>query len=129
MGGTILIVDDEEDFLDIMNEALSHEGFSVLSAADGGQAVSIFQEHGGGIDLVILDIMMPGLDGAGVFEQLKSIRPDVKVVICSGFSVQGKATEMLRSGALAFIQKPYPYDDLFNVIYDVIEEKQETSEA
>lgn len=120
-GGSVLVVDDEEDFLEIMKEALAIEGYGVLAATNGKQAINIFQSRAAEIDLVILDIMMPGLDGADVFSALKNIRDDVRVVICSGYSVRGIATELLEKGALAFIPKPYPYDDLFKLIRQVIE--------
>jgi len=117
---TILIVDDETDFTDMMSDFLSGEGYNPVAANSGKEALDIFEKCRDDINLVLLDIMMPGMDGGEVFTALRRIRRDVRVVLCSGFSVEGKAREIMNEGACAFIQKPYDIQSLLKTISDVL---------
>jgi len=117
---TVLVVDDEKDFTDMIIDFLSEEGYNPIPANSGREAVETFKEKPDEIDLVILDIMMPGMDGAEVFEALHEIRDDVKVVLCSGYSVEGKAGEMMQRGASAFVQKPFDNSSLLDTISDTL---------
>jgi two-component system, cell cycle sensor histidine kinase and response regulator CckA len=118
---TILIVDDEKDFTDMMSDFLSEHGYNPVAANSGKEALDIFEKSNGDINLVILDIMMPGMDGGEVFTALRRIRQDAKVVLCSGFSVEGQAMEIMNQGACAFIQKPYDIQSLLKTISDVLQ--------
>lgn len=104
---TVLVVDDEETVRELCGEMLRNMGFRTLLAADGHDALRIFRDHGGGIDCVLLDLMMPGLDGVGTYQELQRMDPNVKVILCSGYSVE-EATERFAGFELAgFIGKPY----------------------
>ena len=117
---TILIVDDEKDFTDMMSDFLSAQSYNPVTANSGKEALDIFEKRHDDIKLVILDIIMPGMDGGEVFTALRRIRQDIKVALCSGFSVEGKAMEIMSQGARAFIQKPYDSQSLLKTISDVL---------
>lgn len=117
---TILIVDDEEDFLDMVSETLQNSGYRTLVANSGSKALDLYARRRKDIDLVLLDIIMPEMDGAEVFHSLKKIAPDVKVVFCSGYSGRENISDLINSGA-AFIHKPFDSSDLTNTISSVFE--------
>lgn len=117
---TILIVDDDKDFSDMLSEFLSEQSYNPVAANNSKEALDIFEKSRDDIKLVILDIMMFGMNGGEVFTALRHIRQDVKVVICSGFSPEGKATEIINQGACAFIQKPFDSQILLKTISDVL---------
>ena len=118
---TVLIVDDEQDFLDMTSETLTREGYRVMAAATGARAIEMYRSHGHEIDLVLLDIIMPELDGGDVFHAIRDMAHDAKVVLCSGYSAEGKVSELMQAGVNAFIQKPFVYTDLDRVITSVLE--------
>jgi two-component system cell cycle sensor histidine kinase/response regulator CckA len=106
-GGTILVVDDEEMVLQLCTAMVESMGFTVLTAADGEQAVEMVRRHGAEIRAIILDLTMPKLDGAGAFERILLIEPDAKVILSSGYD-EAEATGRLAKERLAgFIRKPY----------------------
>ena len=106
------MVDDEEVVRRVSQTMLERMGFTVLSAADGQEAVDLFRERSLEIAAVLLDLTMPRKDGEETFRELRAIRPDVRVVLVSGFSEQS-ISERLRVKELAgFLQKPYRMEDL-----------------
>lgn len=117
----ILIVDDEIDFTEMMCDFLELSNFKTLTANSGEEAVEIYKKNFEDISLVILDIMMPGMDGEVVYDALREMNDDVKVIICSGFSVKGKAGEIMSKGATAFLQKPFAPENLLDCILGIIE--------
>ena len=117
---TILIVDDEKDFTDMMSDCLSEESYNPVAANSGKEALDIFEKSRDDIKLVLLDIMMPGMDGGEVFTALRRIRQDVKVILCSGFSVEGQAMDIMNRGACAFTQKPHDMQNLLKTISNVL---------
>ena len=82
-------------------------GFTVLSAADGREAVEVYREHGKEIDLVILDLTMPHLDGAGALEKILEIDPEARIILASGFSEEELERRFRQSGLAGILQKPY----------------------
>lgn len=104
---TILVVDDEAYILDVGQLMLQGLGYSVITAEDGKSAVEIFAELKNQIDLVILDLVMPHMGGDVVYEKIKRISPDVKVLFASGHYVDEQAQALLQSGASDFLQKPF----------------------
>jgi two-component system cell cycle sensor histidine kinase/response regulator CckA len=110
--GTILLVDDEELVLKVGQKMLETLGYEALVATNGQEAVRIFDEHHRDIEAVILDIVMPGLGGGETFDQLKQIRGDVRVILSSGYSLNGKAAEIMNRGCSGFIQKPFTLNQL-----------------
>ena len=105
--GTILLIDDEKMILDVGLELLEELGYTVLSAMSGQEAIDVFQKDQDNIDLVIMDMIMPGMGGGETFDRLKEINPAVKVLLSSGYSINGQATKILRRGCDGFIQKPF----------------------
>jgi PAS domain S-box-containing protein len=110
--GTILIVDDQDEVINFSKEMVIRSGYSVQTAADGQGVVEAFQKHADEIDCVILDLTMPRMDGFATFKALKRIRPDVKVILSSGFSEKEVAEHFFGQGLAGFIQKPYKYRQL-----------------
>ncbi len=109
---TILIVDDESNIVEVTEEMLQTIGYKVMTARNGEDAIAIFKKHNEDIDLIILDMVMPGLSGGETFDRIKAIRPDVKVLLSSGYSIKGEAKKILKRGCDGFIQKPYNLEKL-----------------
>jgi len=117
--GTILIIDDEEMILDVGTRMLRKLGFTVLSVDNGKDAIKIYQDHKNHIDLIILDMVMPGMNGGDVYDFVKQIKPDAKVILSSGYSMDGSAKEIIDRGCDGFIQKPFNMLQLSTKIYEV----------
>ncbi|MCP4726156.1 MAG: PAS domain S-box protein [bacterium] len=113
---TILVVDDEIGVRNLIKIMLEFLGYTVLMAEDGQKAIEIYKEKYNDVDLVILDMIMPNLAGKETFYKLKKINNDIKVILLSGFSQEGKASELLNNGALSFISKPFKMQQLSEVI-------------
>jgi two-component system, cell cycle sensor histidine kinase and response regulator CckA len=118
--GELLLVDDEDSIRTVGQRILGQLGYQVQAAASGVQALEIYRQYRPGIDLVILDIVMPSMGGRETFERLKEVDPGVKVLVTSGYSLDGEAQKMLDAGALGFIQKPYRIDALSQKIAEIL---------
>jgi two-component system cell cycle sensor histidine kinase/response regulator CckA len=118
----ILLVDDEDDILDVGRSMISALGYDVLSAGNGRQAIALYAANRNKIDIVILDMVMPEMGGMETFDSLKKINPEVKVLLCSGYSEGGQAAEMLLRGCMGFIQKPFNIHWLSRKIREVIDQ-------
>jgi len=121
--GTILMVDDEEIIIDVSIEMLEKIGYRVLKTLSGKEAISEYQANSAKIDLVILDLIMPKISGSEVYDKLKEINPQVKVLLSSGYSVDGQATEILKRGCNGFIQKPFNMGELSRKVNEILESK------
>ncbi|MGD2089136.1 MAG: response regulator [Candidatus Aminicenantes bacterium] len=104
---TVLLVDDEKFIIDVGEKILNRMGYKVLTANSGNEAIEIYEKNKEKINIVILDMIMPGLGGGETFDLLKTMNPDVKVLLSSGYSLDGQATEILERGCCGFIQKPF----------------------
>lgn len=118
---TILLIDDEEMVIDVGGQLLEHLGHEVLIARSGDEAIEIYQNKSDQIDMVILDMIMPGKSGKETFGAIQSINPDVKVLLSSGYSINGQAAEIMAQGCCGFIQKPFGINKLSRKIRDIIE--------
>ena len=116
LGKTILLVDDDDAIRAVGSAALSRLGFSVQVAKDGLEAVGLFEKCSSDIDLVLLDLVMPRLGGAGCFERLKAIDPEVKVVLMSGFTPNNRVNDLLARGCLYFLRKPFELTELVSAV-------------
>jgi len=105
--GTVLLVDDEESLVALGARMLEHLGFAVLTAEDGLQAVDLYRERREEIDLVLMDLTMPHMDGAEAFGELRRLNPEVRVVVASGYSHDDVASRFLGKGLAGVLQKPY----------------------
>jgi PAS domain S-box-containing protein len=105
--GTILLVDDEESLLALGGRMLEYLGFTVLTAVDGLEAVDLYRERGKEIDLVLMDLTMPQMDGAKAFDELRRLDPEVRVVLASGYSKEDVASRFAGKHPDGILQKPY----------------------
>ncbi|MFY9706671.1 MAG: response regulator [Desulfobacterales bacterium] len=105
--GTILVIEDEEMVLDVTCTMLQNLGYRVLAARSGEEALRIADSHDGQIDLALLDIILPDMGGKDIYPRLLASRPNLRVIVCSGYTLNGPAQEILKQGAQGFIQKPY----------------------
>jgi len=119
--GTVLLVDDEEMIIDVGSQILENLGYSVLSARSGTEAMEVYQAHQDEIILVILDMVMPDLGGGETFDRLKKINPEIKILLSSGYSINGQASEIMDRGCNGFIQKPFNIRQLSRKIRDVVD--------
>ena len=119
---TILLVDDEALVLKIGAKILNTLGYTVLEAKSGHEAVDIYKTNQKKINMVILDMIMPDMGGGKVYELMKQINPDIKVLLCSGYSIDGRSTEILERGCNGFIQKPFDVKNLSGIIREILEE-------
>ena len=119
--GTILIVDDEEPMRITAKSILEQLGYSVILAENGGDAVALFQNGQTTIDLVILDMIMPVMNGRDCFFTLKQLDPQVRVILSSGFSREEDIEEMKQFGLKGFIRKPYLSHHLSQSVYDALQ--------
>jgi DNA-binding NtrC family response regulator len=122
--GTILVVDDEEFMIDVCKQILERMGFKVLIAKSGKEAIEVFTANRDIIDLVILDIILPGMDGEIIYDRLKEIDPGIKVLIASGYSLNGKAGELMTKGCSGFIQKPFRMNQLSLKLNEILSNKE-----
>jgi len=118
--GQILIVDDEELIVEPLQLLLTKKGYKAIACENGIEAVKIYKESWKKIDMVLLDVVMPEMDGQETFQAMKEINPDVKVLLLSGFSIEGKAKEIIKDGALGFLQKPVNANGLFIKMAEVL---------
>ena len=120
---TILLIDDEKKFLEVNSEILESLGYRIYTAESGQAAFDTYMEKGDEIDLVILDMILPGISGGTIFDRLREINPNVKVILSSGYSVDGDAKHIMDRGCNGFIQKPFDLRKLSLKIRETIESK------
>ena len=106
--------------MDASRTLLARLGYFVLEAKTGGEAIRISRTFEGIIDLAILDILLPDMNGKAVYPFLMEARPDLKVIVCSGFSLEGPAQEILDAGAQGFVQKPFSLATLSEKLREVM---------
>jgi PAS domain S-box-containing protein len=110
--GTLLLVDDEATVREVITEIVEQLGFSVLSAADGREALDLYRERREEITVVVLDMTMPHMDGEETFRELRRLNPGVRVILSSGYAEQDVVSRFAGKGLSGFIQKPYTLDEL-----------------
>ncbi|MFC2140686.1 PAS domain S-box protein [Acidobacteriota bacterium] len=120
---TLLLVDDEEMIISVGARMLKRLGYHVITAQGGIPAIKTYRKHEHEIDLVILDMIMPDLSGAEAFEVIKKINPGVKVLLSSGYSINGQAAEILELGCKGFIQKPFNMKTLSQKLRKILDSK------
>jgi two-component system cell cycle sensor histidine kinase/response regulator CckA len=118
---TVLLVDDELMIIEVGVEILKALGYGVILANSGEEAIDIYRNSLNQIDIVVLDMIMPGMGGSETFDQLKEINPEVKVLLSSGYSIDGMATDILERGCQQFIQKPFDIKELSRKLRDVLD--------
>jgi len=119
---TILTIDDEKHILRLNKDLLEHIGYTVFTAGSGQEGLATYMEKKDKIDLIILDMIMPGLSGGTTFDKLREINPNVKVILSSGYSLNGDATDIMNRGCSGFIQKPFLLEELSQKVREILEE-------
>ncbi|MBW2645958.1 MAG: PAS domain S-box protein [Deltaproteobacteria bacterium] len=118
---TVLLVDDEEVILEVGQDLLESMGYRVLTADYGEEAIEVYKRKRDEIDIVLLDMIMPGMSGGEVYDRIKEINPDIKVLLSSGYSVDSEASEILERGCDGFIQKPFKMNELSGKLREVLD--------
>jgi two-component system cell cycle sensor histidine kinase/response regulator CckA len=116
----VLLVDDEEMIREVGRELLESIGCRVLTAGDGKEAIGIYEKNHDTVDMVLLDMIMPNMSGGEVYDRLKQINPDIKVLLLSGYSIEGQAHEILARGCNGFIQKPFRVEELSEKMEEIL---------
>ena len=124
---TILLVDDEAMILTVGSEILKTLGYTILTAQDGSSAIDLYKNSKENIDLVILDMVMPEMSGGEIFDELKKINPLVKVLLSSGYSLNGQASRIIKRGCVGFIQKPFTIRDIASQLREIIDKQKTVS--
>jgi len=122
----LLLVEDKPDEAEIAAELLAEEGYKVIIARDGFEALKIYQSAADQIALVILDFFLPVMDGDAVFDELRAINPNINVVLSSGFAEPSKIGAMLARGLRGFVPKPHTRDKLLEQVRSVLEAQRQT---
>ena len=118
---TILLVDDEPMVAEVTGELLTSLGYRVYIAGSGQEAVAVYMTKRNEIDLVILDMIMPGLSGGETFDRLRTVDPEVKVLLSSGYSIDGEANTIMERGCNGFLQKPFQLQKLSGKLREVLD--------
>jgi CheY-like chemotaxis protein len=123
LGGdeTILLVDDDELIRDFASQALAKFGYTVLTAVNGEEAVEIYSEKGDAVDLVIMDIGMPGMGGRQCLGELLRLDPDARILIASGYALNGQVKQTFEEGAADYVGKPYQLGQLLQKVRGVLD--------
>ncbi|MDI9571396.1 MAG: PAS domain S-box protein [Pseudomonadota bacterium] len=123
-GETLLLVDDEVVNLEVTRELLASLGYKIYIAGSGQEGLAVYAEKQGQIDLAIIDMIMPGISGGELFDRLRAMNPDVKVLLSSGYSIEGQARDILDRGCNGFIQKPFKLHQLSRKIREILDGDQ-----
>jgi two-component system cell cycle sensor histidine kinase/response regulator CckA len=117
---TVLLVDDEEAIRQVGREILEATGYRVLTARNGKEAVEVYRKNRDEIHIVVLDMVMPTMGGGEAYDRMKKINPNVRVLLSSGFSIDGEAAEILERGCDGFIQKPFTIKELSKKMREIL---------
>jgi PAS domain S-box-containing protein len=120
---TVLLIDDEDMVIDIGGQILERLGYRALTARSGKEAIEIYRTNKNKINIVILDMIMPEMGGGETYDRLKKINPDIKVLLSSGYSINGQASEIMNRGCNGFIQKPFNMEQLSGKIRDILSKR------
>ncbi|MFO7687728.1 MAG: response regulator [Desulfobacterales bacterium] len=118
---TVLLVDDEEMIHHVCAAMLETMGYLVVAARSGKQAVDAVRQNMPGIDLVILDLTMPGMDGGQTFDCIREIQPAMPVILSSGYAVNGQVKKIMQKGCNGFIQKPFNFSELSQKVRETLD--------
>ncbi len=121
--GTILLVDDEDMILKVEKELLEVLGYDVLTARGGKKAIEVYKKKGDKIDLVLMDMVMPDMGGGDAYDRMKEINLRARILLSSGYSIDGEAREILERGCDGFIQKPYTIKELSKKIREILDKE------
>ncbi|MDQ7783249.1 MAG: response regulator [Desulfomonilaceae bacterium] len=118
---TILLVEDELLITDLTRRILERSGYSVLSAANGTDALSLYEKERQTISLVILDLILPGMGGIQCLEKLREVDPTVKILVTTGHPIIGAERQAIESGARGFLHKPFTMKQMLTAVRAVLD--------
>jgi DNA-binding NtrC family response regulator/signal transduction histidine kinase len=118
---TVLLVDDEDVVLEVGSQILRELGYTVLTAGSGKEALEIYAANRDKIDVVVLDMIMPGMGGGETYDSIKALKLDVKVLLSSGYSIMGEASAILKRGCQGFIQKPFTMKSFSEKLREILD--------
>lgn len=121
---TVLFVDDEEMVVEVVKEMLKAMDYNVFVATSGQEAIDIYAKHKDKIALVLLDMIMPDMEGSEVYDRIKRINADVKVLLCSGYSRESEASKVMEQGCSGFVQKPFTMEQLSQSIRRILDKDE-----
>lgn len=119
--GTILLVEDEDMLKEVLTSILEKEGYKILVATNGLDAVELYRKNWNRIDLVLSDVGLPGIEGDRMYYEMQRINPSIRAILASGFIEPGKKSELLRAGVVDVLQKPYATVEILNKIKTIIQ--------
>jgi CheY-like chemotaxis protein len=117
---TILLIDDEQMIIEVGQIMLEKLGYRVIAASNGEDGIALVNDSGADIDLVILDMIMPGMDGGQTFDRIREIHSTIPVILSSGYSLNGQAEKIIDRGCSGFIQKPFDLETLSRKVHEVM---------
>jgi len=121
-GQCVLVVDDEESIVDLIQATLRGRNYRVRTAKDGTEALAVYMKHKNEIDIVLIDLLMPYLDGPSTVRTMRKFDPDVKIIAMSGLLVdKAKRDEVLASDTMPFLQKPFSVENLLTTLYEALQ--------
>jgi len=118
--GTILVIDDEETIRRMLIKTLSYIGYKVLDADSGKKGIDLYKQEMDTISAVILDVILPEMDGVQIYKALKQINPDVKILVSSGYASNKQTIELREMGVEGFLKKPYRQNELVKAVNTVV---------
>jgi PAS domain S-box-containing protein len=118
---TVLLVDDEDTMIDVGVEILETLGYKTLTARNGKDALKLYTQNKGSIDIVIIDLIMPGMKGGELYDKIKAFDSEVKALLASGYSIDGEAANILQRGCNGFIQKPFGIKELSQKLREILD--------
>ena len=117
----VLVVDDERFMRALAHDILGGYGYSIMEAESGEQAISLYRDRGHDVDLVVLDLLMPGMDGGQALEEIRKLNPDVRCIISSGFGTDQIDKKRLNGPFIRFVPKPYTATQLLTQVRDLLD--------
>src|SRR6185503_2434102 len=118
--GTILLVEDEEGLRALNARGLISRGYSVLAAGNGVEAAEIFQQHSGGVDLVVSDVVMPEMDGPTLLKELRKLNPALKIIFVSGYAEEAFSKSLPQGEQFSFLPKPFTLKQLVGAVKETM---------
>ena len=119
--GTVLVVDDEQTLLELATDLLTSFGYDIITARNGEQALDIYGSRHETIDVILMDMCMPGIDGAECLDRILQMDPGAKVIMSTGYSSDGWGRKMVERGAAGFLDKPFHIADVIRKIEELLQ--------
>ena len=120
---TVFLIDDDDMIADVSELILKNSGYDVVSAKSGKEAIEVYKENHSRIDMVILDMILPDMDGGDTYDRLKEINPEIKVLLASGYDIDYQGRDIMERGCDGFIQKPFNMNELLEKIRGILTSK------